>query len=385
LTPTTGGCMTVIKRSGKFVEFDINRIIVAIELAMSETINGIDSSLSKRIASDVKKIIESKTYSITVEEIQDIIEDKLMASNRKDVAKQYILYRNNRKEERNSQKNYKLLDDDFISSYKHKASPMTPLGEFVYYRTYSRYLKDERRREYWWETARRAVEYNCSIVDGVTKEEAQKLFDNMYNLRQFLSGRTLWTGGTDVAIQYPMSNFNCSFTTIQKPDDFVELFYLLMLGCGVGVRFLQDDMKKFPKLRKNYDIIHQDYSPVNPNSRDELTSLKFKKQVAVITVGDSKSGWTDSLKYFFTILSHNDYKHIDTIIFVYDNVRPNGEKLKTFGGTASGHDALKDIFVKIDKVIKNLPEKNSFVKLRPIDALDVCNIIGEGVVVGGKL
>lgn len=184
--------MNVEKRDGRIVEFDSQRIINAIEKSMSETINGVDEELSRSIANKIKTEIESKNKTVSVESIQDLVEENLMESNRKDVAKNYILYRNNRNLNRSkSASAYKLLDDNFISQYKHKPSNMQPLGEFVYYRTYSRYLEEEKRREYWWETVRRAVEYNCSLVP-TTKEEAQKLYDNVFNLRQFLSGRSLW-------------------------------------------------------------------------------------------------------------------------------------------------------------------------------------------------
>ncbi len=68
----------------------------------------------------------------------------------------------------------RILSDEFISRYKHRPNPMKQLGNFVYYRTYSRWLPDEKRREYWWETVRRAVEYNCSLVP-TTKAEAEKI------------------------------------------------------------------------------------------------------------------------------------------------------------------------------------------------------------------
>jgi len=376
--------MTVKKRNGKIVDFDESRIYKAIENAMNDTLLGKNEEVIKNVTNNVSNLIYSKKDKVfSVEEIQDLVENFLMETERKDVAKSYILYRENQKNKKNKPNNFKLLDDDFISEYKHKPSPMLPLGEFVYYRTYSRFIKEEGRREHWWETVRRAVEYNCSLVDGTTKEEAQLLFDNMYNLKQFLSGRTMWVGGTEVAKKYPMSNFNCSFTTIQKTEDFVELFYLLMLGCGVGVRILKDDVNKIPKIRNNCEIVHQDYQGIPKWGREDLTSIRFRKQVAMITIGDSKTGWVDALKYYFTILTHHDYNHIDTVIFIYDNIRPNGEKLKTFGGTASGHNALKDVFIKINKIIQKSDSQNSFVKLKPINALDICNIIGEGVVVGG--
>lgn len=372
----------VKKRDGRIVDFYASRIIDAIRKSMSETINGIDISLAVNIANSVYEKVKQSDDISSVEAIQDMIEDELMLSNRKDVAKNYILYRNNRNISRKKTSGYKLLDDDFISKYKHTPSNMQPLGEFVYYRTYSRYLPDEKRREYWWETVRRAVEYNCNLVP-TTKDEAQKLFDNMFNLRQFLSGRTIWVGGTKVSSLYPMSNFNCSFETIVDFESFVDLFYLLMLGSGVGVRILKDDVLKLPPVRTTHDIIHKDYSPVNMEDRAENTSLIFTGAVAKIIIGDSKNGWVDALKYYLSLITEQQYSMIKTIIFNYDSVRPSGEKLKTFGGTASGHEALKDVFTKIDKVIKRKTTDTGKIKLKPIDCLDICNIIGEGVVVGG--
>lgn len=278
-----------------------------------------------------------------------------------------------------------LLDEDFISKYKNLPSPMSPLGEFVYYRTYSRYLPTKGRREFWWETVRRAVEYNCSLVPTTTKDEAQTLYDNVFHMRQFLSGRTMWVGGTQVAKDHPMSNFNCAFQVIDDQTSFVELLYLLMLGTGVGLRINKEDVSNIPAVRTDYKVVHEEYIAVPKQARKEFAELNFDGRVAYITVGDSKQGWTDALKYYFQIIFESQYSKINTIVFNYNNVRPSGERLKTFGGTASGHDALKDIFFKIDRVIKKYAPISTRVKLKPIDCLDIANIIGEGVVVGGKL
>ena len=90
----------VTKRDGRIVQFDKNKIMQALEKAF---IN-IDGKLTE---DDINKInaistsIENENKDLNVEDIQDIIEKKLMSSNRKDVAKSYILYRNNRTLERN--------------------------------------------------------------------------------------------------------------------------------------------------------------------------------------------------------------------------------------------------------------------------------------------
>jgi ribonucleoside-diphosphate reductase alpha chain/ribonucleoside-triphosphate reductase len=385
----------VKKRNESIVEFEMSKIIRAIEKAMKETADGVDEKLSNKIANDILEVLEGQCEEcavVYVEDIQDMVEYQLMESPRKDVAKKYIIYRSNQDKTRpirKSDDDHRLLTDDFISNYKHLDSPMAQLGNFVYYRTYSRWLSAEKRREFWWETVRRAVEYNCSLVK-TSKSEAEELFDNIYNMRQFLSGRTFWVGDTPVAKDYPMSNYNCSFQIIDSFDSFRDVFYLLMIGSGVGVRILKDDVFQIPKIRTDYELIHKDYSPMPQLEREDSTSMEFfYNHTAKITIGDSKEGWVQSLDYFFKLLYTNEYRKIKTIIIDYDHVRPKGEKLKTFGGTASGHTSMKNMFEKINKVIKKTMlrdgalDERKRVKLRPIDCLDIANIIGENVVVGG--
>ncbi|MFZ5353590.1 MAG: ribonucleoside-triphosphate reductase, adenosylcobalamin-dependent [Bacillota bacterium] len=377
----------VVKRDGNLVQFDAVKIKNAIERAMSETKYGVDLELSKVLTERIEEIIKRQESPVHVEDIQDIVEYTLMDSPRKDVAKVYIIYRSEQSKLRTTRdkQDERILSDEFISRYKHKPSPMQQLGSFVYYRTYSRWLDQEKRREFWWETVRRAVEYNCSLVP-TTKEEAEQLFDNIYSLKQFLSGRTFWVGNTPVARSYPMANYNCAFQVIDSFESFRDLFYLLMIGSGVGVRVLREDVDKLPKIRTDYELIHKDYSPIPMNEREDSTGLEFFYiNTAKITIGDSKEGWIQSLDFFFKLLYSNEYRNVKTIIIDYDHVRPKGEKLKTFGGTASGHTSLKNMFIKIDKIVKRSGFINDSkrVKLRPIDCLDIANIIGENVVVGG--
>lgn len=382
--------MIVQKRSkngqaGILVNFDAIKIVNAIESAMRETVSGVDSELSNEIAKNIEMNC-SNLGTVTVEKIQDMVEEALMQSKRKDVAKKYILYRDNKsKHKAATTVGNALLSDSFLSKYKHLENPMGQLGQFVYYRTYSRYLPEEKRREYWWETVRRAVEYNCSLIPTTTKE-AEELYDNIFHMRQFLSGRTFWVGNTKVTKDYPMSNFNCAFQVIDNFGAFEDLFYLLMLGSGVGMRILKEDVAKLPKIRTNIEVIHKTYVPKEKWQREDNTSLQFSyNNMCKIVVGDSKEGWMQALRYFFDILWRSEYKNIQTIVIDYDNVRLKGEKLKRFGGTASGHDSLQTMFSKIDSVIKKAGIRSNTYKtnLRPIDCLDIANIIGENVVSGG--
>ena len=92
--------MQVKKRDGRRQKFDKEKIVNAIVLAF-EDIDGEVTPKAKEKAREIATHIESLDKTLSVEEIQDIVEEKLMNSQRKDVAKRYILYREERNRERN--------------------------------------------------------------------------------------------------------------------------------------------------------------------------------------------------------------------------------------------------------------------------------------------
>ena len=374
---------SVIKRTGDIVEYNREKIVNAIKSAELETSEEIENI--NKVLNEVESIIENKFDEDNlpnVEDIQDIVENILMDVGYHKVAKRYIIYREIKAKKR-EEEDEGILSREFLSKYKHKPNPFpTELGEFIYYRTYSRWLPEEQRREYWWETVKRAVEYNASIAP-TTEEEAEKLFDNVYNFRQFLAGRTLWTGGTEASKKYPMSNYNCAFTVIDNYKSYEDLFYLLLIGAGVGVRVQEKDVEKLAPIRTDVKVKHEYYKPKPKKERAEFTSYNFDDNDTTmrISVGDSKEAWVQSLKILFEALTRHEYRRINKIYFNYDSVRPKGERLKTFGGHASGHESIKKMFDKIDNLL-NKKEKDK-VSLKPIDCLDIANIIGENVVSGG--
>jgi len=87
--------MQVIKRDGRIVEFDSTKVFNAIIKAMT-SINNCNTALAKKITDEISRA----NCDLNVETIQDMIENKLMASNCKDVAKAFIIYRNDRTRER---------------------------------------------------------------------------------------------------------------------------------------------------------------------------------------------------------------------------------------------------------------------------------------------
>lgn len=100
--------MTVQKRDGRKVKFDKDKIKIAVLKAFID-VDGEETAYAKEKARDIANYIESLNKSMTVEEIQDQVEERLMVSNRKDVARKYIIYRNNRTAIR--EKNTQLMKD----------------------------------------------------------------------------------------------------------------------------------------------------------------------------------------------------------------------------------------------------------------------------------
>ena len=377
--------MNVRKRSGTVVPFDPGFIQRAITLAAAAAGEHDEDAIARVTESVAAKLKERGEDTIYIEHIQDTVEETLLEMQLYHTARAYIRYRIEKQKVRtDGAEEDGLLTREFLSPYKHAPNPMGQLGAFVYTRTYSRFLPRLGRREFWWETVRRAVEYNCSLAP-TSREEAEKLFDNIYHMRQFLSGRTLWVGGTPVAELYPMANYNCAFTVIDSFTAYHDLFYLLMVGSGVGVRVLQSDADKLPPVRTDLEILHKSYDPVPPYARLEYTDLTFAHDTATLNVGDSKEGWAQALTHYFDLLSNREYRKIHRLIVVYDSIRPKGERLRTFGGTASGFGSMMAMIDKIHKVITAAGQREGavWVSLRPIDLLDIANIIGENVVSGG--
>lgn len=310
------------------------------------------------------------------------------------------------------------LTGEFLETYGAQPEHQNQLGAFTTYRTYTRWVDKEQRRETWKEAVTRAVNYSMSLAEAQYKDlgypyskkglkaEAEALFDNIFNLKQFLSGRTHWVGGADtkVAEKFPLSNFNCSFIQITDFTDFSELFYLLLVGTGVGFKATKEDARNLGSIRTDVKIEHAPYEPIEAEHRLEETDLNILDNgYAKMYVGDSKEGWVQALSFFFDILTSHDDIH--TLKISYNSIRPKGEKLKTFGGTASGYEPLKEMFEGIVNVIRGEfdpliapPEKvtwhldgdvhskitdHSRVYLRPIHVLDIGNLIGYNVVVGG--
>ncbi len=251
-----------------------------------------------------------------------------------------------------------ILTDKFLSKYKGKQPDWgyTGLGFVVFKRTYAR-IKPDGKTEDWWETVARCVEGAQKIGAEYTREEAESLYDKVFNLKCNFAGRMLWQLGTSTVERFGgPSLLNCWFVAINHLKSFEFIFEHLMLGGGVGFSIRKEDVHELPRIKEGVVI----------------TALATKD--ADFIVPDSREGWVKLLHqvleaYFITGKSFS----FSTIL-----IRGAGEKISGFGGTASGPTILVEGMTKIAAILAAREGK----KLRSIDVLDVCNIIGSVVVAG---
>ena len=301
----------------------------------------------------------------------------------------------------------KYITWDFYSKYTQLEPPFGELGLPVFLRTYSRFIKELNRREKWCETILRNIEYSLSL-DNISsndskKKEAESLFETMFNMQGFPSGRSLWTAGTPQTTKDPSSSWNCTFKVIDNLSAFSEIFYWLLIGAGTGFSVEKKYISKLPKFNPDITIKHEDYFYLKDEhdgshlllSNDNISShyvyLDTNSIIndddnfinedlstytnAKLSIGDSKEDWCNALRCFLHLLT---YPNIQTITFNYDLIRPEGTLIKTFGGRASGHKALLEMFNNILMIIKRC---NGV--LDSVGVLDIANSIGLNVVSGG--
>ena len=225
------------------------------------------------------------------------------------------------------------------------------VAEFIYKRTYSRWRDEEKRREEWPETIERFLSFIISKNKDIPEKTITKIRKYMLQFEVMPSMRFLWAAGPAAKFDNTCI-YNCAFGKINCVDAFSECLYILMCGTGFGFSVEKEEVEKLPEV------------PVIKSGRGEEK----------IPIYDSKAGWADSVK----MLMNNIYGG-QNIYFDYSQIRPEGARLRTMGGRASGPQPL----VKLHDFIRETMHNAQGRKLTTLEAHDICNQIAEIVVVGG--
>ena len=237
-------------------------------------------------------------------------------------------------------------------------TPWGPTGYVTYKRTYSRDLTKGKKEE-WSDTVERCVQAtNKQLHCNFSGKELDEIKDIMLSLKGTVAGRFLWQLGTRTVSQLGLPSLqNCAAVVVNEPvRPFTWTFEKLMLGCGVGFNIQKENVYQLPKIKKKIKIVRLDENDADfivPDSREGWVKLLSKTLKAAFYTGEG-----------FTYATHL--------------IRAKGLPIKGFGGTASGSEILVEGINNIVTVINGRAGK----KLRPIDVLDIMNIIGSIVVAG---
>jgi ribonucleotide reductase, class II len=249
------------------------------------------------------------------------------------------------------------LPDRIVNMMREETVPFGPIGLVTYKRTYARQM-DNGRKENYADTLTRCLNGLLHIGGAFTLRELEVLAGYLIQLKCNFSGRALWQLGTSTVDRLGGDSLQaCWHTRVNEPIlPFCFAFEQLMLGGGVGFSVMPEDVYEIPTVKHN----------VNVNRVDDFD--------CDFIVPDNREGWVELLKrileaFYFTGKNVN---------YNPDCLRAKGELIKSFGGTASGS---MDLISGISDIVKILKSRHSM-KLRPIDAMDIMNIIGKIVVAG---
>lgn len=343
---------SVRKRDGRVVPFDRARILSAVHRAMLATGEGEISRDPMRVADKVVRNLLKKYAKEGIphiEEIQDIVEEVLILMDFPKTAKAYILYRNERAEIREKSRfvpeHVRRLAQESKDYFRNE------LAEFIYYRTYSRWIYEEERRETWIETVGRYLDFmRENLGDLLSEEEYGELKLGILRQEAMPSMRLLQFAGK-AAQKTNVCAYNCSFIAPSKLQDFAEIMYISMCGTGVGFSVESQTVQQLPIIKKQTGEVLDSH-----------------------VIPDDKEGWADALAFGLkTWFSGKDVE------FDYSQLRPAGARLLTMGGKSSGPDPLREVLVFARRKILARQGR----RLTNLDVHDIICKIGEVVVSGG--
>lgn len=226
---------------------------------------------------------------------------------------------------------------------------------FIATSRYARFIDAEGRRERWDETVGRYFDFFGEHLDEkhgykVSQSLRSELQDAVLNLQVMPSMRALMTAG-EALKRENLAGFNCAYLPIDRPRSFAEALYILMCGTGVGFSVERQVIANLPDVPASFEQTHKE-----------------------IVVGDSKLGWAQAYEDLINLLYEGLIPDIN-----YSLVRPAGERLKVFGGRASGPEPLRNLFEFTIRTFRHAAGR----KLNSLECHELVTKTGEIVVVGG--
>jgi ribonucleoside-diphosphate reductase alpha chain len=227
---------------------------------------------------------------------------------------------------------------------------MNDFQTFIHVSRYARWVEWKQRRETWWETVERYIDFFSAKFTVISQDTWLELKTAIYNMEIMPSMRALMTAGPALE-QDQVAGYNCGYRAIDDPRAFDEIMYILMCGTGVGFSVENHNVDKLPVIPELVD--------------DRNYTIEFE---------DSRIGWAGGFREFVSCLYSGRVPGWDL-----GNLRPAGARLKTFGGRASGPEPLADLLVFTRDLFRHASGR----RLTSLECHDLVCKIADIVVVGG--
>ena len=269
-----GFIKSVQKRDGTNVPFDIGKIVNAINKAMLAAGEGSIKDaevVAKKVQAELELLVKAnKDFMPTVESIQDSVEKQLMLADYVKASKDYILYR----EERARLRSHSVTVPEHVKKLTDASKKYfrNPLSEFVYYRSYAKWIEEEGRRETWIETVDRYINFMKGKLDKDLKDsEYEEIRESILKQEAMPSMRLMQFAGA-AAEKTNVCAYNCSFIAPASFQDFGEIIYISMCGTGVGFSIESKNIQALPQIK-----------------------MQSGKMMPTYVIPDTKEGWADAL------------------------------------------------------------------------------------------
>lgn len=198
------------------------------------------------------------------------------------------------------------------------------------------------------------------------EQELQELKQLLLDRKVAVAGRTLWLGSTEIARRREASMFNCSFTNVETVYDVVDVFWLLLQGCGVGFRPVAGSLTGFRNYIPELKIIRSNNSTEKGRESNEEEWDPVNK-VWTVSIGDSAEAWAKSIGKLLA----GKYP-AKTLLLDFSNIRKPGVRLKNYGWLSQGDVGLTTAYTKV----YNILNAKADALLSEIDILDIINLLG---------
>ncbi|WP_010624303.1 ribonucleoside-triphosphate reductase, adenosylcobalamin-dependent [Companilactobacillus versmoldensis] len=313
------------------------------------------------------------------------------------------------------------LSQEFIDEVKAEIKPhWGELGWVTYKRTYARWIPELDRTENWDETVKRVIEGNINLDPRLQDksisledynelvEEAKSLYKLVYGLAATPSGRNLWISGTAYQDRNGDALNNCWFIAVrpQKYGDshilpeyldkdtkavsmpYSFMFDQLMKGGGVGFSVVPDNVKQIPEVDVKTDLkiligkesaSYDDSIKAGAVDRDEWLANNDLDSTLYYKMPDSREGWViGNATMIDSHFTNTNPESVGQVVLDITDIRAKGEKIKGFGGTASGPVPLIEMLEDINDLLNSKLGQ----RLTSVDCTDMGNMIGKTVVAG---